>query len=138
MAVVDASVAVKWFVEEEHTDAALAVRDAYVDGALELAAPTLLPFEVVNALRYSGRFDDEALARASTALTKYDIDLVPYQRIDGIAETALEIDETVYDAAYVALAETRAEPLYTTDERLLESVGSYSDRPAHVRSFLGK
>lgn len=136
MAVVDASVVVKWFVEEEYTDAALAVRDAYVDGAIELAAPSLLPYEVVNALRYSGAFEETELTKVSTALTKYDIDLVPYRRIDGIVETALETDATVYDAAYVTLAETRSEPLYTTDERLLEAVGSYSERSAHVRSFV--
>ena len=136
MAVVDASVVVKWFVEEEYTDAALAVRDAYVDGAIELAAPSLLPYEVVNALRYSGEFDETELTKVSTALTKYDIDLVPYRRIDGIVETALETDASVYDAAYVTLAETRTEPLYTTDERLLEAVGSYSERSAHVSSFV--
>ena len=136
MVVVDAGVVVKWFVDEEYTDAALAVRDAHVDGTVDLVAPSLLPFEVVNALRYSGAFDEETLTRASTALTKYGIDLVSYDRIDGITDTALAIDETVYDAAYVALAETVAEPLYTTDERLLESVDSYSDRPVHVRSVI--
>jgi len=136
VAVVDASVVVKWFVEEEYTDAALAVRDAYVDGAIELAAPSLLPYEVVNALRYSGAFDAQELTTVSTALTKYDIDLVPYRKIDGIVETALETDATAYDAAYVTLAETRGEPLYTTDERLLESVGSSAEHSMHVRSFV--
>ncbi len=55
-AVVDASVVVKWFVREEYTGEPLRLRDAYVDGLVDLLAPYLLPMEVLNALKYSGRF----------------------------------------------------------------------------------
>jgi predicted nucleic acid-binding protein len=51
--VVDASVAVKWFVEEEFSDLALKLRDMHVNGLVDLVAPSLMPYEVLNALKYS-------------------------------------------------------------------------------------
>ena len=48
--VVDASVAVKWLVREEHTDKALSILSAWHDEEVTPAAPYLLPFEVANAL----------------------------------------------------------------------------------------
>ncbi len=53
-AVVDASVVVKWLVEEEGSERALRLRDRYIDGKIEIIAPELITFEVLNALRYEG------------------------------------------------------------------------------------
>jgi len=47
-AVIDASVAVKWFVEEHGTQKALELRDRYIDGELKLIAPQLFPYEVLG------------------------------------------------------------------------------------------
>jgi len=54
--VVDASVVAKWYLEEEYTEKALKLRDMHVNGEIELTAPELLLFEVLNAIRYSGVF----------------------------------------------------------------------------------
>ncbi|MBW1669419.1 MAG: type II toxin-antitoxin system VapC family toxin, partial [Deltaproteobacteria bacterium] len=51
-AVVDASVVVKWFVEEEGSEEALAIRRRYIEEEVEIVAPELIHFEVLNALRY--------------------------------------------------------------------------------------
>ena len=48
--VVDASLAFKWLVREEHTDKALAILRIWQDEDIRPAAPHLLPFEVSNAL----------------------------------------------------------------------------------------
>lgn len=53
IAVVDASVAVRWFVEEEFTRQALAMADDYQARKVDLRSTQLLPFEVLNALRYN-------------------------------------------------------------------------------------
>ena len=50
--VVDASVVVKWFVPEKDTGKALKLRDLYIRGDVELLSPTLLYYEVSNALRH--------------------------------------------------------------------------------------
>ena len=54
--VVDASVVVKWFIEEEFSREARLLRDAYADGLVDIVTPSLLPYEVLNALKYSGAF----------------------------------------------------------------------------------
>jgi len=40
---IDASVVVKWFVEEVYSREARLLRDAYASGILDLAAPSLPP-----------------------------------------------------------------------------------------------
>ena len=44
--VVDASIVVKWFVEEEWSREARMLKDDYAAGEVDLIAPALMPFEV--------------------------------------------------------------------------------------------
>src|SRR5579872_7261310 len=48
--VVDASVAVKWFVPEVHVDRALRILQDFADGKLRLISPDIIVGEVGNAL----------------------------------------------------------------------------------------
>ena len=48
--VVDASLAVKWLVEEDDSDKAHAILQSWVDRGITRIAPYLMPFEVANAL----------------------------------------------------------------------------------------
>ncbi|MEM4853129.1 MAG: type II toxin-antitoxin system VapC family toxin [Thermofilum sp.] len=70
--VVDASVVVKWFVEEEHSRESKLLRDAYAAGLVDLSVPAILPFEVVNALKYSGAFSEEELKEVAKILRSAD------------------------------------------------------------------
>ena len=47
---------VKWFVAEDYSDRAISLRDRYVNGEVRLAAPSLLTFEVLNAVRDSSLY----------------------------------------------------------------------------------
>ena len=121
LVVVDASVVAKWFLEEEYSVEARLLRDAYVEGLIDLAAPELLPFEVLNALRYSRAYSPGELVEAARALTDFQIALY---RLEGryaerTVELAVEKGITVYDASYVALAAELGTVLYTADEKLL-------------------
>lgn len=138
--VVDASVVVKWYVPERDHEAARAVRDAYLDGVVDLLAPSLLPFEVVNALRYADLFDDEQLEEAAATLPDYGIEFVPVRRLDAVPAAATTADTSVYDAAYLALAAARDCWLYTADEYLVESVEAtpYASHVEHVRETDGE
>jgi len=51
MSVLDASVVLKWFVNEEDSDKAVRLRKQYYLGEREIVVPDLLLFEVSNALR---------------------------------------------------------------------------------------
>ncbi len=138
--VVDASVVVKWYVPERDHEAARAVRDAYLDGVVDLLAPSLLPFEVVNALRYADLFDDEQLEGAAATLPDYGIEFVPFRRLDAVPAAATTADTSVYDAAYLALAAARDCRLYTADERLVATVEAtpYASHVEHVREADGE
>ena len=68
---VDASVVVKWFVEEEHSREARLLRDAYANGVIDLAAPSLLPYEILNALKYSGAFGEDELKEVARTLEDF-------------------------------------------------------------------
>ncbi|MBM5804573.1 MAG: type II toxin-antitoxin system VapC family toxin [Candidatus Verstraetearchaeota archaeon] len=119
--VVDASVVIKWFVEEEGSEEALAIRDGYIEGEFEIAAPELLLFEVMNSLRYKGLFTVTELKGISEALEAFSFDL--YSLRGDCARRAVEIaDEnniTIYDASYIALAMMERAEFYTADEKLL-------------------
>ena len=123
-AVVDASIVVKWFVEEEDSDKALKLRDRYVDGELRIAAPELLIFEVLNALHYKKLFSESELKEVSEALEAYSLNLYPLKGdyAEKTVEVAFKNDITIYDAAYVALAMIRGTHMYTADEKLVRKM----------------
>ncbi len=49
---VDASIIVKWFVEEEYSKEARLLRNSYIDGSKVLNTPSILPYKVLNTLKY--------------------------------------------------------------------------------------
>jgi predicted nucleic acid-binding protein len=110
---------------------------AYVTGA-RLAAPDLMPYEAANILRrhvLAGNLDASAAALAHGDLTALPCDLYPYA---ALADRAWELrgNVTIYDAAYVALAELMEAPLLTLDARLARAPGplcsivAYEEEPA--------
>ena len=134
--VVDTSVIVKWYIPEQHHEQARALRDAYLDGEFDLVAPALMPFEAVNALKYSGHYEGESLKEASKSLPEYGIDLVSFNKTGPIAEIANDLDITIYDAAYIALAQNHDTKAYTADGNLLDNLkGDYSELGEHIRTY---
>ena len=135
--VVDASVVVKWYIPEKHHKDARNLRDNYLEGTHELVAPHLLGFEVINALKYSGHYEGERLAEASESLSEYGLELRPFGDCGRVAEIADELDVSVYDASYVALASATDSVVFTADEVLVEDTAGteYADNVEHVRDY---
>ena len=79
-----------------------------------------MPFEVLNALRYSGIYPKDALVSVVRSLDRYGIELWELRSDYGqmVAEVAMELDITVYDACYVALAEIANARLVTADDEM--------------------
>ena len=127
MICIDASVAAKWILPEEHSDKALALYTASIEAGEPLIAPPLLPIEVTNILRQRMVRDGLSLVDASTLLTTFLRFPLSYAAPDGLYLRALELAAThdlpaVYDAYYLALAEHFACLLWTADQRLLRAV----------------
>lgn len=126
MLVVDASVAVKWFIEQDqsHEARTLAGPESV------LIAPELVLAEIANALwKYVrvGKLSVEdahlMLARAPIAFTR----LAPLSDLIGEAfALAASIDHPVYDCCYIALARREAAPLVTADKRLAQAAQQVS------------
>ena len=119
--VVDASVALKWILEEDGSERAraLAARD-------DLLAPDLILAEVANALWRACRLRRMSAPEAKHGLqtvSKIMARLEPATRLADVAfAIALELDHPVYDCFYLALAEREAATLVTADRRLLAKV----------------
>ena len=122
--VIDASVVVKWFIEEEASEEALAIRTQFIEGEIELMSPSVLNYEVLNALKYSTLYNIQELIIAATALENYGIIQVPLngEYAKQVVTIALENEISIYDAAYIGLAEIMETQVYTADIQMSEKV----------------
>ena len=122
--VIDASVVAKWFLEEEFSEEARQLRDDHSADLIEVQAPCLLPFEVLNALRYAKVFTPEELGQVAETLDRFSISLHPLEGSLSLCTVKLSTSAeiSVYDASYAALAQELDIPLYTADDRLLKAV----------------
>lgn len=134
--VLDASVVVKWFVKEKHTDAALRARHDYAAGMTDIWSTQLLPFEVLNALRYNPGFGLEELKAAAKALEGYRLALNPVlgELAEASVSDAMKYGITFYDAAYLSLARMLGRTMYTADEKLLAKVAKVKEA-SHIEEY---
>ena len=118
--VVDASIAVKWFVPEGDDEPAERLRD----GKFRLLAPELMKVEFANALwkkRRKGEIDDDGCRTIIHALTAGAIRYTPDGELFGAAfQLACHIDHPVYDCLYLALADAQGAKMVSADGRLLD------------------
>ncbi|MFY9694647.1 MAG: type II toxin-antitoxin system VapC family toxin [Xanthobacteraceae bacterium] len=119
--VVDASIAIKWVVEEDGTPEALELRRQ-----AKLIAPELLVGECANILRKKVQRDelakDEALL-AARLLQAADLELLPMRSLfEAATRMSIEIDHPAYDCVYLALAAESQCRFVTADERLVRKL----------------
>ena len=117
--VLDASVALKWYVPEDDADLA----DDILRSGQELIAPQIVVAEVVNAswkLVRRGQLHPNQHHRIAASIARPFAVLAPLTAlVPRAAAIALELDHPVYDCFYLALSEARTAPLVTDDRRLL-------------------
>lgn len=119
--VVDASLVTAGLVDD--SDVGRWAEQRLVEGGL--VAPTLMLFEATNILRRiaaRGEVGDDVASLAHAELLDLRVQYVDYEALaDRVWELRGAV--TVYDAAYVAVAEAVDAPLATLDLRLARSPG---------------
>ena len=124
---VDASVIVKWYLDdEEHNSQARRLRDDLIEGSIDVIAPSLLVYEVVNAINVAANRGRLQPADAHLILRNFLAFSLPTVEGDDLAAEAFALAQSyhrsAYDAAYMALAQLLSVPLQTGDRRLYDAV----------------
>lgn len=135
--VVDASVAIKWFVAEADSE----VADRLLQEEIELHAPLLLMSEFANGLwkDCQKKLIDGAQAEAALKNIRRSID--HWHETESLLGQALKLsirlDHPVYDSVYIALAERNALRCVTADLRLLRKIKAteYADLVLHLADW---
>lgn len=120
--VVDASVAVKWFLPEEGSEQA----ETLLGGKFRLIAPDLLWTEVANVVwkiaRRGSITADEAqqMLRDASAMPVEIAESLPL--LPKALRIATAADRSVYDSLYIALADREKASVVTADQRLANAL----------------
>ena len=128
MICVDASLAVKWVLIEEHTTQARALYRAAARAGDSITAPPLLPIEATNIFRQRMRRSPPIPREEAVSLLDRILAVpVTLQNPPGLHRAALVLADAyqlsaAYDGHYVALAQTVGCDLWTADQRLLREL----------------
>ena len=132
LVVVDASVAVKWFLPEDGealVSQALELLDAYDKDEVRFVVPDLFYVETASAIWKEVRAGRVLRAFANQVLvllTQRKFPTVPSLKLlDKAFQIATDRGRNVYDCLYVALAVQADAQLITADERLANSLAAY-------------
>lgn len=126
MIVVDASLAVKWFLAEPFSDQAASVLSAYVG---QIFVPDLMLVEVTSALVRNANMVKSSRANVEVALDRFgkliaDGDVVTRRSSDTAirqsADTAITLGHPLKDCLYLALAMELDCELVTCDAKFAE------------------
>ena len=134
--VVDASVVVKWLVDEDLSGKAAGL----LNSGATFVAPALVFAEVANALwamRRRGDITADDLADAVDAFraAPISVPITMLQLTAAAARLATDLDHPVYDCFYLALGVQTQYPVVTADARFHDKVRGHpylSDRIVHL------
>jgi predicted nucleic acid-binding protein len=121
---VDASMVLKWLAREDDSDKALLWLRAH--SGHEFVGPSFLPVEVASVLRQKmcwGEMDAGQCIMALGFLERLDIRYEWDPSLSRRAfELAVDLDlPTIYDAAYLAIAEREQCEMWTADARFVRA-----------------
>jgi predicted nucleic acid-binding protein len=139
--VVDASVAAKWYLQDEHdTAAADGLLADFREGRIHLLAPEHIRYEVASAIRNALRANRLTLVQARTAIAECLGWQIPTVGTDDLILAALDqavhFGCSLYDGLYLALAESADCPLVYADHRLRNALGNRFPRAIWLADYV--
>jgi predicted nucleic acid-binding protein len=133
--VIDTSVTLAWYLEEEFSPAARQWQDRLLSGAVRLLVPSLHYWEFANALRTLAA---RKAIEEGTAQELLDLHLeAPLEVAEPdrreVFRLALEYGATAYDAVFICLALANDVHLVTAERSTTRWVTKLGDRVQQVR-----
>ena len=127
--VIDASVAVKWYLPDEHdADLAVAILADFREGRTALVAPGHFRYEVPSAIRNALRTNRLTPSEGGRAIAAFFAAQVPTVDDNALIEAgydqARRFGCSLYDGLYLALAENIGCPFIHADRRLRNTLGT--------------
>lgn len=131
MIVVDASVAVKWFLKEEHSEESLAI----LETDRKLHAPIIAECEVAGSFSRALRRGDIDTSEAQNCFERWMLSLrtnvvsISHDREDVIAghDLALKLEHPLADCIYLAMAKRIRATLVTADKPFFDKTKKKHD-----------
>jgi len=134
--VIDASIAIKWVVQEEGSEAALALRTR-----AELIAPDLMIAEYANILWKKVERNEVSKSEALIAarlLQRANVDILSTRNLlEPATRLAIELEHPAYDCIYLALAIEMDCRFGTADKAFVRKISSapLADRVVALADF---
>lgn len=126
-AVLDSSVIIKWFKEEENFKTqSLLIKDAFLEGRMHISFPDLIVYELGNILCLKTKLSSKEINKKLLEFWDLGFEIIPITPLitPRATEIALDYKITFYDACFVALAKETASVFITADRDLSQRVRS--------------
>ena len=122
----DSSVLVKWYHDEDEAEIALRLRDGHLREQWELRLADLSLYELANALHFSGNFTPEEIIEHIQSLLAMDLNVYGFdlQALRAALDVCAAKGVSIYDAYLVALAKNENLTFVTADGKLLRKLGT--------------
>lgn len=128
--VVDASIGIKWFKEEneKNVDLAINLLRLQLENKIELVVPDLFFYEVLNILLVKTNFDLQDTQLSLDKLIKLNMDIIhPDEKVMFYAlNISKSINLTFYDSLYLSIAQNFNAMLVTEDKKILQNKNTYA------------
>ncbi len=137
--VVDASVGVKWFIEEDYSEKADKLLEDFSNGYVDLVAPKSFIQEFCNAIRkyvVRGYLKPELANKYIEEASEIPIEYIDtdWNIVKKAYKKALKLSITTYDAIYIVIAEKLNATIITADNKLFNQLKKHT-KITHIKNY---
>lgn len=125
--VIDTSIVVKWYLPEDGSDEVSRLREECERSGTAILMPELVRAELANAMWSNRQLKPDEKRWAVSHFLSMPFEILPMEQelIRKGFDLAVELDATVYDCIYLALAILAGTRLVTADAQFARKAGKY-------------